>query len=201
MVVAIAVLAACADSSTSPVPQGDRAEANNKPFLPGEQQPAATGAFNLAIYPVGVGQALQQTFTPQANEWLGYVELPVGCTDGVLLSVRIREGLNGPILSDFNYIVPTVVDGTFQLLQVYDPAVSKNGIKLHKGREYAIELAAFPGPAAVGNSCGIVDGPLGSSYSGGRLYYQDPINGPDYIPAPTGLATDDHDMPFRTLVR
>jgi hypothetical protein len=201
MVLAAAALAACADSPTSPALQGDRAAANNKPFLPGEQQPSATGAFNLAIYPTGVGQNLQQTFTAPSTQWLGYIELPVGCSEGVLLNVKIRDGFNGPILSDFNYIVSAITDGTFQLLQVYDPAVNKNGIKLHKGREYAIELAAFPGPAAVGNSCGIIDGPAGNSYAGGRLYYQDPINGPDYLPAPNGLPADDHDLPFRTLVR
>jgi hypothetical protein len=202
MVFVATAVAGCADSPSSPLPQGGRANANNKPFLPGEQQPAASGTFNYAIFPAGAGQTLQQTFTPQANEWLGYLELPVGCGDGVLLNVKIRDGLNGPILSDFNHVIVGDADGgNFQLLQLFDPAVDKNGIRLKKGHEYAFELSAVLGPAATGTACGIVDGPAGNSYTGGRAYYQDPINGPDYLPLPTGAATDDHDLPFRTLVR
>ena len=197
---AAAALAACADSATSPTPHGDRAAANNKPFLPGEQQPQLNGAFNLGIYPVGQGQVLQQTFTPSTNQWLGYVELPVGCNEGVLLNMKIREGLSGPILSDFNYVVPSDVGG-FQLLQVFDPAVTHNGIRLHRGREYSIELSAFPTPGATEISCGIVAGPIGDSYAGGRAYYQDPINGPSFLPLLSGSPTDNHDIPFITLVR
>lgn len=196
------LIAACAESPVEPALHGSAATANAKPFLPGEEQPLVDGTFNLAIYPVGAGQILAQTFTPTRNQWLGYLEIPVGCSDGVLLNVKIREGLNGPILFEGNVSGLTdPIDGTFRLLQVYNPAVSHNGIRLHRGREYAFELSAFPGPTATSTTCAIATGPAGNTYAGGRGYYQDPINGPDFLPMPNGSPTADNDLPFRTLVR
>ena len=136
------------------------------------------------------------------NEWLGFLQLPVGCSDGVLLNVKIREGLGGPIAFQVNIAgLPTMVDGTFQLIQVYDPDESKKGVKLKKGREYAFELAAFPGPTATGTTCAIAKGPAANSYAGGRGYFQDPLNGPTFLPLPNGVASDDEDLPFITFVR
>ena len=202
LAVTATLIAACADSPVGPVPHGGTAAASAKPYLPGEQQPIIVNTSTWGIYPVGTGQIVAQTFTPASTQWLGYIELPVGCEAGVLLNVKIREGLNGPILYEMNVAgLPEDVPGTFQLLQVFDPAVTRHGIRLHKGREYAFELSAFPGPAATGTACGIAVGPPGDSYAGGRGYYQDPINGPAFLPLPTGAPTDDHDLPFRTLVR
>jgi hypothetical protein len=196
------VVVSCVDSPTVPLVVGQGSVADAKPFLPAEQQPVVASGPTLAIFPEGSGQVIAQTFTPAANQWLGYIELPVGCSAGVLLNIRIREGLNGRILYEANVSgLPDGIDGTLQLLQVYDPATSHQGIKLHKNREYAFELTAFPGPGATGNTCAIADGPPGNSYPGGRGYFQDPINGPDFLPLPTGHSTDDHDLPFVTLVR
>ena len=195
-------LTACADERvTAPVAPDQTVLAGilSRPFLPGQQQPTVdlSRGFTYAIYPTGVGQNLIQTFTPAANEWLGYVELPVGCTAGVGLEVRIREGIGGPILSDRVVVnLPNVVDGTFQLIQVYNAATDPRGIRIRHGTTYAIELSAVPSGGA-GNSCGIAPGPAGSSYAGGQGWYEDiPINGPGFLPLPNG-----EDLPFITLVR
>ncbi len=199
------VLGACADERvTAPVvPAPDQAVLAgilSRPFLPGQQQPTVdlSRGFTYAIYPVGVGQNLVQTFTPASNEWLGHVELPVGCTTGVGLEIRIREGIGGPILADVVRVgLPNVVDGTFQLNQVYNAATDPRGIRIRHGVTYAIELSALPSGGAAGNSCGIAPGPAGSSYSGGQGWYEDvPVNGPGFLPLPGG-----EDLPFRTLVR
>jgi hypothetical protein len=117
-----------------------------RPFTPsGEKQRTVdlTRGFTIAIHPDGQ-QILAQTFTPRRDQSLGYLQLPVGCAAGVLLRVRIREGIDGTILSEFNIIdLPQVVDGEFELLQVYDPAVSSD-IPLTSGVTYAFELAAVP---------------------------------------------------------
>jgi hypothetical protein len=172
-------------------------------YAPGESQPVAdVNLGTWAIYPVGVGQVLAQTFTPDSNEWLGYLQLPVGCSADVLLNVKIREGLGGTVLYEVNIAgLPTSVSNTLQLIQVYDPDESKKGIKLRKGREYAFELAAFPRPGASGLTCGIAKGPASNSYAGGRGYFQDSRNGTTFLPLPNGAATDDEDLPFITLVR
>jgi hypothetical protein len=203
LMVAAAACLACSEAPTAPVGSDARALRNAQPFLPGEQQPLVDfGVGGLAIYPVGQGQILQQTFTPSSSGWLGYLELPVSCEAGVLLNVKVRDGLNGPILYEANVIGLTGPYGTFNLIQVYNPAVTKNGIKIKKGHEYAFELSAFPGPNAVGITCGIARGPAGNSYLGGRGYYSDPLtNGPAFIPIPNGSPTDDQDLPFITLVR
>jgi hypothetical protein len=172
-----------------------------RPYTVGEQQPAVDiGRGSLAIYPEEVGQNLRQTFSPRANQWLGYLQLPVGCTENALLRVRIREGFEGTILYEVNIIgLPTVVDGSFSLIQVFDPAVSRHGLKLKKGQEYAIELAAFPGPGTGEVACGLASGPYGDSYTRGNGYYRDPpTNGWDFLPLSTPAGED---IPFMTLVR
>lgn len=203
---------ACAESATGPVEQFDPAFAGGpggqgitpgmRPFTPsGEKQRKVdlTRGFTYAIHPDDK-QILAQTFTPRRDQSLGYLQLPVGCAAGVLLRVRIREGIDGTILSEFNVIdLPQVVDGEFELLQVYDPAVS-SGIPLTSGVTYAFELAAVPttGPETT---CGIAPGPAGNSYDVGKGWFRDPINGPNFIPLPNGNPTDDEDLPFITLVR
>ena len=170
-----------------------------RPFTPGEQQRAVDLTRGpLALYPTGDGQNLAQTFTPRTNQRLGYLQLPVGCAEGVLLNVKIREGIEGAILYEANVAgLPAIVDGSFQLIQVYDPARTRNGIKLHKRRTYAFELAAFPGPEATGTTCGLARADRReTSTRGGEGYYQDPINGPLYYPLGDG-----EDLPFVTLVR
>ncbi len=197
-------LAACADPVTGPVGVFEPAFAPaSRPFEPnGPQQPVVDLArgFTLAIYPAGEGQNLAQTFSVTSSMQLGYVELPVGCTAGTLLNVKIREGIGGAILFEGNVLgLPQVVDGDFELIQVYNPATSR-GIRLRPDRTYAFELAAFPSGAS--HTCGLAPGPAGNSYGGGKGWYEDvPINGPGFIPLPTGNPTDDEDLPFITLVR
>jgi hypothetical protein len=176
-----------------------------QPYTPHEQQPVATVATGtLALYPVGEGQNLAQTFTPTENQWLGYLELPVGCTAGTLLNVRIREGLGGVVLFESNVAgLPEVVDDTFHLIQVFDPAVSSEGIRLQMDRQYAFELAAFAGPGSPDPAtCGMAKGPAGDSYAGGQGWYVDLSGGPTpYLPLPDGAPGDDVDLPFVTLSR
>lgn len=205
VVLASALVAAlgCSEAPTSPAP-GRMAPSFgiSRPFLPGEQQPSVDlKRGTLAIYPELAGQNLTQTFTPSSNQRLGYLQLPVGCVAGVLLNVKIRAGVGGAILAEVNRAgLPEVVDGTFQQIQVYNAATSQ-GIKLKGGRAYAFELAAFPGPDAAGTTCGLARGPVGDSYTRGRGFYRDPINGTAWLPLPSGLATDQEDVPFATLVR
>ncbi len=125
----------------------------------------------------------------------------MGCAADVLLNVKIRAGLGATILYEANVAdLPIVVDGRFQLIQVYDAATS-GGIELVENGTYAFELAAYPGPNATDRTCGLAPGPDRNSYPRGQGYYQDPINGPAFLPLPTGAASDDEDLPFRTLVR
>ncbi len=179
-----------------------RRGAHGPPFTPGEQQPTVdvTRGVTYAIFPAGHGQILAQTFSPPKNQKLGFIELPVGgCSAGVLLNVKIREGIGGPILYEANVAgLLGPVDGHFELIQVYDPATS-NGIKIRKDRTYAFELAAFPADPA--NTCGLAPGPVGNSYDRGQGFFQDPINGPAFLPVPTGAPSDDEDLPFVILVR
>jgi hypothetical protein len=48
----------------------------------------------------------------------------------------------------------------------------------------------------VGSTCGIAAGPTGDSYARGEAYYQDPLNGPLFVPLGEG-----EDLAFVTLVR
>jgi hypothetical protein len=205
LIASLSVAAACAEPPVAPSADGPLPSfaKGGRPYEPGEQQGIVdlTRA-TLAIYPAGQGQILAQTFTPSSNQWLGYLELPVGCAANVLLNVKIRRRIGGRVLYEANIAgLPAVVDGTFQLLQVFDPATSRNGIKLHKNRHYSFELSAFPAPGATETTCGIAQGPAANSYAGGRGYFQDPVNGPTFLPLPNGASTDDQDLPFITLVR
>ena len=205
LIASLSLAAGCADPPLSPSAGALPPSFSNagRTYEPGEQQVVTDSEHGTwGISPIGMGEILAQTFTPTSNQWLGYLELPVGCTVGVLLNVKIREGIGGAVLYDGNVAgLPTGIDGAFQLIQVFDPTVSHNGIKLHKNDEYAFELAAFPGPDAVETVCAIAKGPTGSSYAGGRGYYQDPVNRPSFLPLPNGASTADEDLPFITLVR
>jgi hypothetical protein len=169
-------------------------------YVPGEQQPNVDlSRGTWGILPEAAGQIVAQTFTPANSGWLGYLELPVGCATGVLLNVKVREGLGGAIMFETNVAnLPQHIDGSFQLIQVFDPATGE-GLELHRGHVYAFELAAFVGPDAKDTECGIAKGPAGDSYSGGRSYYKEPSM-PAFAPLPNGLPKDDEDLPFVTLV-
>ena len=203
-VTALTILtAACDDPVVAPLSpeEGDAlavaSSHTGRAFLPGEQQPVADlgRGFTYAIYPEGQGQNLTQTFSPTRNGKLGFVELPVACSNTVLLKIRIRDGIAGPILSDFNSVAPGPLDGSFELFQVFDPA-SSHGIRIRKNRTYAIELSAVPTNPNVATTCGLVPGPAGDSYTRGDGYFEDlPTNGPGWNPLGGG-----EDLPFITLV-
>ena len=204
LVVVLAVAAACAETPIEP--HGSTAPAfaaGGRPYTPGEQQPVVDVSRDPhGILPPDEGQVLRQTFSPTSNQWLGFIELPVACGSGVLLNVKVREGFDGPVLYEVNVAgLPVFADGSMQLIQVFDPRF-RHGIKLRRDREYAIELAAFPGPEAVVNSCSIVPGPVGDSYVRGQAFYEDvPANGTGFEPLPNGVVGDHEDLPFVTLVR
>lgn len=176
-----------------------------RPFLPGERQATADAQrLVLAIHPEGEGQRLVQTFRPTAHGWLGYLELPVGCSENVLLNVKIREGgLGGLLLYEANVSgLQGPVNGTFRLIQVYNPAVTPNGLKLNRNKVYAFEPAAFPASENQDErTCGMNQGPAGDSYARGQGFYQDPFNGPAFLPLPDGALGSNEDLPFVTLVR
>lgn len=195
-----ALAAGCSDLPSAPESSADVAPVfltGPAPFTPGQQQPLVnTKVGPLNIRPEGVGQTLAQTFTPDTVQTLGYLELPVGCSDGVLLNVKIRAGLGGSILYEVNVAdLPRVADGTFRLIQVYNPATS-SGIRLMPWVTYAFELAAFPGPKAANNKCTINAGPPGDPYAGGQGWYRYPWSGWSPLPTASG-----NDLPFITLVR
>ncbi len=198
----------CVEPATGP-PQAEDPEAafarGGRPFLPGERQDSVdlVNRGLLIISPEDAGQNLAQTFSPPKNQLLGFLELPVGCEAGVLLNVKIREGLDGPILYEVNVSgLPRLVDGTFQLLQVYDPDVSR-GTRLRKDRTYAFELASFPEDPNVPPNCYHAQGGLGDLYARGQGFFEDEATSPGlgWQPLPNGLPTDSEDLPFRTLVR
>lgn len=203
-------LFACADPAsplvepqdTPPALTGGAALARAaRPFLPGEQQPVVQlDRGSLAILPSGVGQVLRQTFRPTRTERLGYLELPVACSPGVLLNVKIRNQA-GRVLSEVNVVdLAGSIDGVFDLIQITDLTASA-GVRLVANQRYSFELAAFPAPGATQNTCAIARGPAANSYRRGRGFYQDPINGAAFLPLPNGAPGDNEDLPFRTLVR
>lgn len=207
LVASMSLVVGCSEAPTAPPSRAlsPALRAGGAGYTPAEWQASVNlSRGTLALYPLAEGQNLAQTFTPTENQWLGYLELPVGSTSGNLLNVKIRNGLDGDILYESNVAgLPEVVDGTFQLIQVYDPAVSRHGIKLYKDHEYAFELAAIAGPNSPPvATCGIARGPAANSYIRGRGYYRDLTGGPaPWLPLPNGTPTDDEDLPFITLSR
>ena len=205
LVVCSVLVAACTESVMSPAEEEVEISFSHglRGVAPGEEQGVVdlTRGITYAILPEGAGQNLVQTFSPTRKERIFFLELPVGCAPGVLLNVRLRQGIGGPILFEGNAVVPGLVDGTFKTIQVAN-LVTSHGIKLKKKRTYAIELAAFPQAGAVEQTCGIAPGPVGDSYPRGQGFFEDvPTNGPGLLPLPDGLPTDQEDLPFRTLVR
>ena len=198
------LLASCAEPATAPQASSELTPGfarGGRPFTPGEQQPKVDLTRGpLAIGPVGKGQNLAQTFSPTKNRKLGFIELPVGCAPDVLLSIKIRDGLGGTILFEAEASgLPVTVDGSFQLIQVYDPATTSRGIKIRKNHTYAFELAALPNPLVPDNpnsTCGLARGPAGDSYARGEGYFDAPPNDPGFI-----ALLDGGDLPFITLVR
>ena len=181
----------------------DRDRRDDAPFLPGESQPKVdTRVLPLAIHPELAGQNLAQTFTPSADQFLGYLELPVACAAGVLLNVKIREGVGGTVLYEGNNTgLPTVADGSMVLIQVYDPVATPDGTELVGGTTYAVELASFPGTSGGATTCSISQGPIRNSYRGGTGYFRDPVNGTAWLKLPDGSRRAQQDLPFVTYVR
>jgi hypothetical protein len=205
LLLATALLAACTDAPapTALVPEAPLLAAGGGAYLPGEQQPILDASIAVGISEEGVGQILAQTFTPRANGWLGYLQLPVACLGSTLLNVKVREGLAGRILYQVNVAgLPNALSNAMSLIQVYDPATMGRGIRLRRGIVYAFELAAVRGsPTDFAPVCGIAKGPDGNSYAGGRSFYWDPRLFASWLPRPSGSASDDEDLPFITLVR
>ena len=198
--VGILIVSGCSDpTGTQTVRDIEPAfAAGGAPFKPtGPQQPLIDTSRALwALFRPGEGQILAQTFTPDRNMVLGYLQLPATCAPGVLLNIKIRKGLGGAILEEFNYVAPVAPFPGFELFQVYNPATSR-GIRLRRGTTYAFELAAFYlGAYDPGNNCAIAAGPARDTYAGGSGWDQSPINGPLFFAFPGG-----EDLPFITLVR
>jgi hypothetical protein len=170
------------------------------PFTPvGPQQPLTDPSRGpYAIHMPDEGQILAQTFMPTRNWELGYVELPVTCVAGAVLNIKIREGVGGPILSDFNHAAPSTPSG-FQLFQINNPSSSR-GIRIRRRVTYALELSAFHLGSDPTLLCNIMAGPAGDTYAGGQAWYKYPFD-PGFLPLPTGNPTDSEDLPFITLVR
>lgn len=192
------ILAACAEMPAEPVmPAGGPAFVT---YAPGEQQPNVDlSRGTWGIFPEKEGQIVAQTFTPVNSGSLGYIQLPVGCAPGVLLNVKVRQGLGGRLMFEGNARgLPEHVDGSFLDIQVHDPLKS-DGLELEAGRTYAFELAAIPEADATDRTCGIAKGPAGNSYNGGRSYFKEPRMA-DFLPLPNGSEKDDEDLPFITLM-
>lgn len=206
LLVAVTVMVGCTEA---PAPTALRSieplflAAGAGSYLPGERQPTMDATNAVGISEEGVGQVLAQTFTPRANGLLGYLQLPVACLGSTLLNVKVREGLGGRILHQVNVAgLPNTLSNTMSLILAYDPATMGRGIRLRKGTQYAFELAAVRGsPTDFAAVCGIAKGPDGNSYGGGRSYYWDPRVVTTWLPRPTGISTDDEDLPFVTLIR
>lgn len=166
------------------------------PAIIDQYQKYADSVRPLAIYPVGIGQNLAQTFTAGLRGDLAFVWMPVACTAGSMVKLQVRKG--GPlggVLSDYNYDpAHTVQDGTFQNFQIYPQ------VPMVPGRRYGIVLSAVARSGSKATpTCSIASGPNGDSYAGGGAYYEDvPVNGPGWLPLPD--ARTHGDLPFATMV-
>lgn len=169
------------------------------PFTQGPRQPEAVpdrGSWEIA--PSDEGFNVAQTFTPNEDLWLGYLALPFFCSEGMQLSVTLREGIGGRVIATALVGNATSVEsggGGFKMIKLYDPAISIAGLQLVAGRTYAFELAAVR-TNGEGGSCTIARGPGFNSYSGGSGYFSHPREGPGWFPIGTG-----EDLPFITYIR
>jgi uncharacterized protein YjdB len=169
------------------------------PFTEGPRQPEAVpsrGSWEISATNEGFNVA--QTFTPNEDLWLGYLALPYFCSEGMQLSVTLREGVGGRVIATALVGNPVSVGsggGGFKMIKLYDPAISIAGLQLLAARTYAFELSAVR-TNGEGGSCTITHGPGFSAYSGGSGYFSHPREGPGWFPMGTG-----EDLPFITLVR
>lgn len=206
--VALVVTTACVDTptrATDPLIEEPLLARIAPGWRPGEQQPVVRdpAPFTWAIWEAGAGQELAQTFTPARNQFLGYVQLPIGCEVGTLLNVKVREGLDGPIVAEVNAdLSGLIVDGSFRTVQLFNPRVRPHGARLARGTTYAIVLSAVRTPAAgTFATCGMSVGPAGNSYAGGEGYYRDTRFSSTWLRLPDGNPASDEDLAFITLVR
>jgi hypothetical protein len=166
------------------------------PWVPGEQQPLvdpSRGAWEIGPY--GHDEVMAQSFKPTVDQWLGYIAFPVYCTEGVKISVVIKEGsFFGPVLWSGQMAgLPKTRTGQFIQIQILNPSTMPNGIRLKANTSYYVELAAVR-PHGVWSNCGISKGPRSDTYARGSGYWQQPS--PWFHPLPFG-----EDLPFITYVR
>ncbi len=140
----------------------------------------------------GSQQMLAQVITSSVYGSLVEVRLPVGCDPGSNLTVEIQgvtaNQPDGNVLT--SETVPgsslTGPPGSFRSIPISFPAA------VSAGTQFAIVLTST-------GSCGVFQGPVGNSYSGGNLFF-------DARPNPTGwlcvcdFAGAHFDLPFQTLV-
>jgi hypothetical protein len=200
-----AILVACEDvagpqsppAASLALPDGVDVAFARAPMSPArydQAQKKADPSRPLAIYPIGQGQNLAQTFTAGTTGDLAYVWMPVACAVASRVKIRIQT-TGGLIVSDYNYDPARhIQDGTFVQFQIYPY------VPLTPGARYTILLSSVgTTKSATRATCSIASGPAGDSYPGGGAYYEDvPTNGPGWLPLPN--AANQADLPFATMV-
>jgi hypothetical protein len=165
------------------------------PYTVDQANTRATRKFSEAIFAnPSVGQIVRQTVTQGRTGLLGYLELPVICTPGTLLNVRITDARGTRILYEANAALTSSSTAEVSTIQLFDPAVSA-GISLIRGQVWAFELRAFPtSGGASGGTCGIAREAIPNSYPRGSLFTQEGAGVTTWLARPA-------DLVFRTLVR
>jgi hypothetical protein len=140
-------------------------------------------------------QKLAQTVTAGRRGSLVQVDLPVVCSEGAELIVKITEldatgRPSGAVLSTTR--VPGAAlfatdPPTFRSIVLADPPF------MAVGNRFAVVLEA------TGASCSLRPGPIGNAYGGGSAFFDARPNPPGWL-ALKGFRDTPHDLPFKTWV-
>ncbi|MGZ5492798.1 MAG: hypothetical protein ACXW3E_04630 [Thermoanaerobaculia bacterium] len=137
-------------------------------------------------------EKLAQVFTAGRSGYLTRVTVPIGCTTGAIFNAAIEEA-GGGAPSGFIVASETIPGaafpppvGSFRIIEFCKPAF------IVKGKQYALTLQVL-NPTT--DSCGVVVGPAGDSYTGGVGYFDALPNPPGWIPMIPEL-----DLAFQTYV-
>ncbi|MGZ8812353.1 MAG: hypothetical protein ACXW29_14535 [Thermoanaerobaculia bacterium] len=137
-------------------------------------------------------EKLAQVFTAGRSGYLTRVTVPIGCTTGAIFNAAIEEA-GGGAPSGFIVASETIPGaafpppvGSFRIIEFCKPAF------IVKGKQYALTLQVL-NPTT--DSCGVVVGPAGDSYTGGVGYF-------DALPNPPGWIANipEVDLAFQTYV-
>jgi hypothetical protein len=157
-----------------------------------DQEQALMGTTSVLAVGGSSKQKLAQVFTAGRTGYLTRVTVAIGCTSGAIFNAAIEEA-GGGAPSGFVLASETIPGGvfpppvgSFRIIEFCKPAL------VVRGKQYALTLEVLNPPA---ESCGVVPGPAGDSYTGGLGYF-------DALPNPPGWIANipEVDLAFQTYV-